>query len=48
MIVQLALLILGALLVVAGVAVVNPAAALIVAGVAVGSFALLWDFGGSP
>ena len=43
---QLALLTIGALLAVAGVALLSPAAALITAGAAVAVFALFWDFGG--
>lgn len=44
---QLLLLIVGAALVVAGVALVSAPAAFIVGGLAVSAFALLWDFGGS-
>lgn len=43
---QLALLILAAVLTVAGVALVSVPAALVVAGVVLGVFALFWDFGG--
>ena len=43
---QLALLILAAVLTVAGVALLSLPAALVVAGVGLGVFALFWDFGG--
>lgn len=43
---QLALLILAAVLTVAGVALVSVPAALVVGGVGLGVFALFWDFGG--
>lgn len=46
MTVQLALLILAAVLTVAGVALLSLPAALVVAGVGLGVFALFWDFGG--
>ena len=46
MTVQLALLILAAVLTVAGVALLSLPAALVVAGVGLGAFALFWDFGG--
>lgn len=43
---QLSLLIVGAVLLVAGVALLSLPVALIVAGAAVAAFALFWDFGG--
>ena len=42
---QLIVLVLGALLAIVGVALVSIPAALVVGGVAVATFALLWDFG---
>lgn len=46
MLLQLTLLVLGAVLFVAGVALLSLPAALIAAGAAVATFALFWDFGG--
>lgn len=41
---QLIVLVLGALLAIAGVALVSVPASLIVAGIVTATFALLWDF----
>lgn len=45
---QLVLLLAGAIAVAAGIAWIFPPLGVIVAGLALCAFALFWDFGGSP